>query len=339
MISRFVSSSFLRFWLGAVIALVVVMIALGGLTRLTGSGLSMVEWNPHHLLPPLSPEAWNEAFLGYQATPEYRLIHAGMDLAGFKGIFWLEYIHRLWGRAIGLVLGIPLLIFLWRRQIRTALALRLGLLFILGAAQGAVGWLMVKSGLVDQPNVSHFRLAAHFLLALLVLGGLWWTFLDLGPTREDAAALPKKGRRILMGLLGLLIATLTWGAFVAGLGAGHIHATFPLMGETWFPVDGGILRPLPLNAILTPAAVQYVHRTLAMTLVLSLSLLWGWGRNRRLGAAAGWAWVQGGLGLATLFSGVSLPFAALHQMGAVILFLLMIRAVHGAGAKDTLRYP
>lgn len=314
-------------WLFGVAAMVAVMVALGGLTRLTGSGLSMVEWNPHHLLPPLNQADWREAFARYQTSPEYRLVNDGMDLAGFQGIFWLEYLHRLWGRLIGLAFVLPLAVLASRRLIDRRMAGRLGLLFLLGAAQGALGWYMVASGLVDRPEVSHFRLAAHLVLALVILGALLWGGLD----RVAAAAAPagKPLRRGLDALLVLALAVVTWGAFVAGLDAGRIHNTFPLMDDGLFPDDGLVLLPHWLNAFETPAAVQYVHRILAVTLVACLTLLALWARTLRpLWLAAGWAWGQAGLGIATLLLAVPTPLAALHQMGAILVFALLVWARH-----------
>lgn len=312
-------------WLFAVAAMVAAMVALGGLTRLTGSGLSMVEWNPHHLLPPLSHAEWLAAFAKYQASPEYRLVNAGMDLAGFQSIFWLEYLHRLWGRLIGLAFALPLAVLAARRLLDRRLLGRLGLLLALGAAQGGLGWFMVASGLVDRPEVSHFRLAAHLVLAVVILGALLWTALDLVGRPKYA---DRRLRRGLDAALALALITITWGALVAGLDAGRVHNTFPLMDNGLFPSDGLVRQPPLLNAVETPAAVQYVHRILAMTLVACLSLLALWGRLRPLVLAALWSWVQAALGIATLLLAVPVAVAALHQMGAVLLFALLVWARH-----------
>lgn len=322
-------------WLLLTAAMVAVMVGLGGLTRLTGSGLSMVEWNPHHLLPPLTDGQWHEAFALYRQSPEYRLVNAGMDLAGFKGIFWLEYLHRLWGRLIGLVFALPLAVFLIRRAIGRALALRLALILGLGAVQGGVGWFMVASGLADQPQVSHFRLALHLLMAVAILGLLLWTALDLrGP--PAAAADTPAARGLFSFLQGGALATITWGAFVAGLHAGHLHNTFPLMDGFWFPPGGLALRPSWLNAVENPSAVQYVHRVLALTLLACTTLAAAWAQAARLPPAARRAmalaalavWLQAGLGIATLLLAVPVALASLHQMGAVILFALLTWARH-----------
>lgn len=303
-------------WLLTCAAMVAVMVGLGGLTRLTGSGLSMVEWNLHHILPPLSDAEWQDAFAKYRATPQSRLVNAGMDLDGFKGIFWLEYVHRLWGRLIGVVFAVPLAVLAWRRAVDRRLLGRLGLLLALGAAQGGLGWLMVASGLVDRPEVSHFRLAAHLVLALIILAALVWTALDvMGAGRAPAP-------RGAWGAAALVLLTTTWGALVAGLDAGLVYNTFPLMNGRWLPGDG-------LDILETHGAVQFAHRVLAVSTVLALTLLAARARRRPFTLAAGWAWVQAGLGVATLLSHVALPLAAAHQMGAVVLVVLLTWGLHG----------
>jgi cytochrome c oxidase assembly protein subunit 15 len=278
-------------------------------------------------LPPLTQAEWREAFAKYQASPEYRLVNDRMDLAGFQGIFWLEYLHRLWGRLIGLAFVLPLAVLAARRLIDRRLAGRLGLLFGLGAAQGALGWYMVASGLIDRPEISHFRLAAHLVLAVVILGALLWSALDR--VAPPAARASDTLRRAIDALLVLALLVVTWGAFVAGLDAGRIHNTFPLMDGGLFPNDGLVRQPGWLNAFETPAAVQYVHRILAVTLVACVTLLAWWARMvRQLWLAAGWAWMQAGLGIATLVLAVPVPLAALHQMGAVLLFALLVWARH-----------
>lgn len=312
-------------WLVAVALMVAAMIALGGLTRLTGSGLSMVEWNPHHLLPPLTEAEWRDAFAKYRTSPEYRHVNAGMDLDGFKGIFWLEYIHRLWGRLIGAVFVIPLVFFAARSMVDRQTARRLGWLLVLGAAQGVLGWLMVASGLIDRPEVSHYRLAAHLVLAFVILGALLWTALDVaGAFRESA---PEPFYRAAWAVMALVLLTVTWGAFVAGLKAGLVYNTFPLMEGRLLPGDG-------LNVFETHGAVQFAHRVLALMTVAALTLLGLWAWRLKVAArlpfllAALWSWVQAGLGIATLILSVPIALAAIHQMGAVLLFSLLIWGLH-----------
>ncbi|MEW5727474.1 MAG: COX15/CtaA family protein [Pseudomonadota bacterium] len=304
-------------WLWACAAMVAVMVGLGGLTRLTGSGLSMVEWNLHHILPPLTEAEWRDAFAKYRATPQYRLVNAGMDLDGFKGIFWLEYVHRLWGRLIGVVFAVPLAVLAWRRAVDRRLLGRLVLLLALGAAQGGLGWFMVASGLVDRPEVSHYRLAAHLVLALVILGALVWTALDVAGARRERAP------RGAWAVAALVLLTATWGALVAGLDAGLVYNTFPLMNGRWLPGDG-------LDILETHGAVQFAHRVLAVATVVALTALALRARRTSFTLAAGWAWVQAGLGVATLLSQVALPLAATHQMGAVLLVILLTWGLHGS---------
>lgn len=338
---RRTNSSLIGLWLAGTALMVAVMVALGGVTRLTGSGLSMVEWNPHHLLPPLSEPEWQAAFALYRQSPEYRLVNAGMDLAGFQGIFWLEYVHRLWGRLIGLAFALPLVLFAWRRALDRRLLGRLLLVLGLGAAQGGIGWFMVASGLADRPEVSHYRLALHLLTAVLILLALEWSALDVARPPPEPAADGTAARRLLAALLTLALLTLAWGAFVAGLHAGHVNNTFPLMDDGLFPKAGLSLSPPWRNAVDNPAAVQYVHRMLALTVLACLSLAAGWSRlarlpsptRRALALAALAAWGQVGLGIATLLLSVPVPLAAAHQMGAMAVVALLTWALHSVRSE------
>ena len=308
-------------WLLAVAAMVAAMVSLGGLTRLTGSGLSMAQWNPHHLLPPLSHAEWMEAFEQYRRTPEFRLVNPDMDLAGYRGIFWLEYLHRLWGRLIGLAFAAPLAVFVWRRMVPAGWLPRLLGLFALGGLQGGLGWLMVASGLVERPEVSHFRLAAHLILALAILAALIiaaCALLDV-PRRRHPLALA-----VVAGLAMLALATMAWGALVAGLDAGRIYNTFPLMGGAPWPHEA---RPQLVNALELPGAVIYYHSGVVISPLAGLTVLavWAWLARGPLPLllAGGWAWVQAGLGIATLLEAAPLGLAALHQGGAVVLLALL----------------
>ena len=308
-------------WLFGLAAMVAAMVLLGGLTRLTGSGLSMVEWNPQHLLPPLSEAEWRDTFAGYQATPQYRLVNQGMDLAGFQRIFWLEYLHRLWGRLIGVAVLLPLAGFALKGMVDRRLGLRLLAIFALGAFQGGLGWLMVASGLVDRPEVSHLRLAAHLVTAFVILGALLWTALEVAiPAATDAG----QGRKAIAAALVLVLLTVTWGGMVAGLKAGLVYNTFPLMGGSLLPGDG-------FDIVFGHGAVQFTHRMLAITTVLALSALALRHRQKPLVLAAGWSWCQAGLGVATLLNFVPLPLAVAHQMGALGLFSLLVWALRRAG--------
>ena len=223
-----------RNWLLVVAAMIFFMIVLGALTRLTESGLSMVEWRPvTGWLPPMSDAAWQAELQKYLSSPQGRLTNRGFSVAEFKQIFWLEFIHRLWGRLIGVAFALPLAWFWLRGQLTPALKPRLLALLVLGGLQGALGWAMVASGLIDRPSVSQYRLAAHLLLAVALYAYTVWLILELGPQgarRDDA-----RTRRKATALIGFLLIVMTWGALMAGLRAGTAHNTFPTMSGYWIP--------------------------------------------------------------------------------------------------------
>jgi heme a synthase len=317
-------------WLLLCCALVFAMVVVGGITRLTHSGLSMVEWQPIvGTIPPLDPAQWHETFEKYQRTPEYQKVNRGMSLDEFKGIFWWEYFHRLLGRAIGVVFFVPLLYFALRGKVDRALAGRLFVIFVLGAIQGAVGWYMVKSGLVDDPRVSQYRLTAHLGLAFLIYAAMLWTALELLSVER---APPSPARRRLhayaAGLATLIFVMVLSGGLVAGIHAGLAYNTFPLMNGHVVPPEYLTLQPWYLNLFSNIAAVQFDHRLIAWLLFLLVP--WFWFRARRLplrprarlashlllvALAA-----QIALGISTLLLVVPVPLAAAHQAGALILF-------------------
>ena len=323
-------------WLWGVVFMVVMMVVLGGLTRLTGSGLSMVEWRPLSVLPPLDDIEWARTFALYQTSPEFQLVHGDMTLDGFKSIFWLEYVHRLWGRLTGAAFALPLLVFAARRTLSGAMVWRMVGILGLGAMQGLVGWLMVASGLIDEPHVSPLRLAAHLVIALGLFSMLLWTALDLSrrPSLQPAPLLPSPWRVMVLALPVLIALTITWGALTAGLHAGLIYETFPLMDGDLFPADGLALTPWTLNAFKNPAAVQFIHRVLALSTLCLLAgtTLAAWRRQpavaRALLPPALWVWAQAGLGITTLLTAVPVPLASAHQCGAVLLLGLTVRSVH-----------
>jgi len=240
------ASASVRRWLILIAAMIFLMIVIGALTRLTESGLSMVEWRPvTGWLPPLSDAAWQAELQKYLSSPQGRLINRGFTVAEFKEIFWLEYIHRVWGRLIGLAFALPLAWFWLRGSLTPALKPRLAALLVLGGLQGAMGWAMVASGLVDRPAVSHYRLAAHLLLAIILYSYTVWLILEMSPRavrRDDAST-----RRWASVLIGLLLVTLCWGALVAGLRAGSAHNTFPTMSGHWVPPGLFELAPAWIN--------------------------------------------------------------------------------------------
>jgi len=322
-------------WLLVCCAMIFAMVVIGGITRLTWSGLSITEWQPvTGIVPPLSAADWQAEFAKYQQTAQYKLLNAGMSLADFKMIFLWEYVHRLWGRLIGFVYALPFLYFLVRGRIPRRLAWPLAGIFALGGAQGALGWYMVESGLADRIEVSQYRLTAHLALALVIYAATLWTALGLLETPIGAAPrLLRRGAEIVLGFVGL---TITAGGFVAGLNAGLIYNTFPLMDGNFIPAGYAQLSPFIRNWFENVAAVQFDHRLLAMTTVASVIALWVAGVRAALPRAArlalhvllAVALLQLLLGISTLLLVVPIPLAAAHQAGAVLLLTAAIILRH-----------
>ncbi|MFT5171653.1 MAG: cytochrome c oxidase assembly protein subunit 15, partial [Candidatus Marinamargulisbacteria bacterium] len=258
-------------WLGTLSIMILVMIVIGGITRLTHSGLSMVQWKPiMGSLPPLSTEAWEKAFSLYKQFPEFKIHNTLMTLSGFKKIFFWEYFHRLWGRLIGLVLILPFFFFLARKTITKSLTLKLLALLALGGLQGFAGWYMVKSGLSDNPEVSHFRLATHLNLALTALSYTGWIIIDLNGNKiPKIKRLNTKGIRFsIAAIIGMLGIQITYGAFVAGLKAGFFLNTFPKMGADWIPEMAFSTQPFWLNFFTNPFMIQFCHRWLGFAILV-----------------------------------------------------------------------
>jgi cytochrome c oxidase assembly protein subunit 15 len=322
-------------WLFTVAAMIVVMIVLGGATRLTGSGLSIMEWAPlMGALPPTSDAEWHRLFGLYQKIPQYTLVNDGFGLDGFKQIFWLEWIHRLWGRLIGVVFLLPMLWFGATARIERRLLPRLGLLFVLGGLQGAVGWFMVASGFQpDATAVSPGRLVVHLALALMLYAAVVWTGLSaLYPGRHQPPA-SRLVRGLAMASLAMLSLTILAGGLTAGLHAGLAFNTFPLMDGRLVPDDYAMLHPLVRNLTENVAAVQFDHRLLAtLTLIMATATaVAGWLTDlpRPLAACLAAAVVcQYGLGVTTLLLAVPVSVAILHQLGAVLLLTVMLVVVH-----------
>ncbi|WP_420141643.1 COX15/CtaA family protein [Sphingomonas sp.] len=324
-------------WLLVVAAMVLAIVVVGGITRLTESGLSITEWKPvRGIIPPLTDAQWREEFDGYKAIPQYRAFNTGMTLAGFKQIYFWEYIHRLLARLIGLVLAGVLAVFWWRRWIPKGYGWRTLLILALGGLQGAIGWWMVASGLTHRTEVSHIRLAVHLMAAMLIYGVLIWTALDL-----------LTGRRARLRLLPfaaiLAIAVqLALGAFTAGLRAGYAFASWPKMGDAWLPKGAWMQgRDLAFNLTSNPVVVQFVHRWwawIAAVLVILLGLraarAGGAGRATALAVLVA---VQIALGIATLLTGVALPIAVAHQGVGALLLGLTVAAAHAVGTGRTRR--
>ncbi|WP_339853442.1 COX15/CtaA family protein [uncultured Nisaea sp.] len=312
-------------WLAGVAVMVFLMIVIGGITRLTESGLSMVEWRPLiGWLPPMSEPEWYRVFSLYQDSPEFQKVNTWMTIDDFKNIFFWEYLHRVWGRLIGIAFALPFLVLALTGRIRRALYPRLGLLFLLGAIQGGIGWWMVKSGLVDNPAVSQYRLAIHLSVALLILVTLIRTALGLVRTPAETS---RTYRRHAIAVLHLIAITAVAGAFVAGLDAGLIYNTFPLMNGHVVPPDYGFAQPFWINFFENPAAVQFNHRIIAM--LTFASIVWLLIRAIRsteiaprtrlaIHSLAGMSAIQVALGISTLLAQVPVALGAAHQGGAAL---------------------
>jgi cytochrome c oxidase assembly protein subunit 15 len=326
-------------WLLACCALVFAMVVVGGVTRLTDSGLSIVEWQPLvGTVPPLSQNDWDELFEKYHQTPQYQKVNLGMSLDEFKAIFWWEYFHRLLGRLIGLAFFIPFLYFTAKKAIHRPLGLKLSGIFLLGALQGGMGWYMVKSGLVDNPHVSQYRLTAHLGLAFAIYAAMFWVALDLlYPVDTSLANSRLQGlRRFSTGLSILIFIMVLSGGFVAGIRAGLAYNTFPLMDGHIIPPEIFMLEPWYRNFFDNMATVQFDHRMIAWTLAVLIPVFWFKSRSAPLSNSARLACnlllivlaVQISLGISTLLLVVPLPLAAAHQAGALLLLTAALWTNH-----------
>ena len=325
-------------WLGIVCILIMVTVAVGGITRLTGSGLSMVDWKPiMGAVPPISETDWNETFDAYKAFPEYKILNREMSLSEFKQIFFWEYIHRLVGRLIGIIFLVPYLWFIANRRVRGRLAWKLGLAFILGGMQGLLGWYMVRSGMVDNPYISHYRLAAHLSLALALLAYLVWIILDLTPRPTETGRNVGVLMPLLTGMFACFLAVqIEYGAFMAGLKAGFMFNTYPTMAGFWVPPGLFSGEPVIANFFQNLTMVNFIHRWLGCMLVIMAGLIWLIGRRRTLDPRARWflrvvpliTGAQFMLGVATLVLVVPLVMAAMHQVVAALLVVVTIGLLH-----------
>lgn len=325
-------------WLALVALLVFLMVVVGGITRLTESGLSITEWKPiSGIIPPLNHDAWVAEFEAYQRIPEYQEINRGMSLSAFKQIFFWEYVHRLLGRVIGLAFALPMLWFWWKRAIPSGYAPRLLILLALGGLQGAIGWWMVASGLVERTDVSHIRLAVHLLTALTILGGLTWTALDLAVLARNPKAKPARLTGFGAIALATLFVQLLLGAFTAGLNAGFAFSSWPKMGDEWFPAATPMLEPFWRNLVDNPIVVQFVHRWFAWIAGGVLVLLGlRCAKAGRPAAAANltlFVLVQIALGIATLLTGVNIVIAAAHQAVGALLVISATMAAATLGRR------
>ena len=326
-------------WLFICSAMILAILVVGGVTRLTHSGLSIVEWRPIvGIVPPLDQGEWDETFAKYRETPEYRQVNHRMTLAEFKGIFFWEYWHRVLGRLIGAVFLLPFLYFWLRGKIDRPLLPRLLGIFVLGGLQGAMGWYMVKSGLVDDPRVSHYRLTAHLSLAFLIFVSMFWLALGLlaeraRQTRDDAL----RGLQRMCFWLSILVAYMVVsGGFVAGIRAGKAYNSFPLMNGHLLPPESFTLDPWYLNFFNNMALVQFDHRLGAWLLAFLVPWLWWQTRSAAISAPARQAatllllvlFVQIALGIATLLLAVPVGLGAAHQGGAMVVLAVLLWLNH-----------
>ena len=324
----------IAYWLFFCAAVIFGMILLGGVTRLTSSGLSMVDWKPiMGVIPPMTQTDWQEMFLKYQQFPEYQKINVGMSLEDFKPIFMYEYLHRVLGRLIGVIFIVPFLFFYFSRRIKTGLTPKLVIMLIGGGCQGLLGWYMVKSGLVDNPHVSQYRLTAHLGAAVLIYGFILWTAFGLVLT---ARAQPVELQRFSIGLSALIYLMILSGGLVAGTHAGNAYSTWPLMGDSFVPAGLYAMTPAWLSAFEDITTIQFNHRMFAyliVALVVAFAI-----RAFRFGVVGrlkvgifcliGLLGMQVTLGISTLIFYVPIPVAAAHQVGAVALLTASLFISH-----------
>lgn len=328
-------------WLLIVCFMIFAMVIIGGVTRLTDSGLSMVEWKPLlGAIPPMNEVEWNRVFDLYKNYPEYQKINVGMTLSEFKSIFFWEYFHRLFGRLIGVVFFFPYLYFVIRKRVPKQLNKKLFIAFVLGGLQGLMGWYMVKSGLVDRPDVSHFRLAAHFGLALLIIGYIFWIiFGQLIQTKNEFIFYPRI-YKLLFGLTIILSVQIIYGAFVAGLDAGLAFNTFPKMGNNWIAEQAFTMSSVFKDIVENNATIQFIHRTIGWLILFFTSSIFFMGRGvqnitqrNSLKYLLVMVIAQFLLGVLTLIYLVPISLASMHQAGAVILLILTLKALHNFAPK------
>jgi len=331
-----VELKYVRFWLITCCAFIFMMVFIGGLTRLTDAGLSIVEWNIlSGIFPPLTNNDWVELFEKYKQFPEYKLVNKNINLYDFKFIFWMEYIHRIWGRLIFLVFLIPLIIFVKKKYISGKLKKHLIVILLLIFFQGLFGWYMVKSGLINKPDVSHYRLSIHLLLAFIIYGYLLSLIFSnyIQENNKEIITGKNKSFYILnLILIFLILTTVFSGGMVAGLDAGLVYNTFPLMGDTFVPLDILEFRPKFINFFENPVTVQFDHRILGVITFFLILLIWFYARIinlnrsiiRKTNILLCFVFIQIGLGIATLLSYVTIHVAIAHQLGSLVLFTISI---------------
>ena len=331
-----VEIKYIHCWLITCCVFVFTMIFIGGLTRLTDSGLSIVEWNIFSgIFPPLINNDWIELFEKYKQFPEYKLINKNISLDDFKFIFWIEYIHRMWGRLIFLIFLIPLIIFLRKKYIPERFKKHFFTILFLILLQGLFGWYMVKSGLVDKPDVSHYRLSIHLIMAFIIYGYLLFLTFSIYDLKNNKKKIIIKNKNFFITnviLICLILVTVFSGGMVAGLNAGLVYNTFPLMGDTFIPFDVWNLNPRFINFLENPVTVQFEHRVLGITTFILTLILWFYTKTHNLPLSIKKkvnillliVIIQVSFGVATLVSYVATPIAIIHQLGALVFYTISI---------------
>ncbi len=325
-------------WLLAGCFLIYAMVVIGGITRLTHSGLSMVEWNMIvGSMPPMSDADWQVPFEKYQASPEYKIINNQFSLQEFKSIYWWEFIHRMLGRTIGVVFLIPFFYFLIKKKFDRPFLKKMFVLLLLGALQGVLGWFMVKSGLQKEPHVSHYRLAAHLISAFTVFGFTFWYAMDLlYPKTSAQDDVSKKVKLLGKITFSVIVLQIIYGALTAGLKAGLFYNSFPKMGPAFFPDTIVSFEPFWKNFLENPSGVQFMHRYIAYAVVIMVVFLWETSRRMQLSrlqrvasnVMLGVVCVQFLLGIITLLYAVPITMGVLHQTGAFVLFASALFFMH-----------
>lgn len=320
-------------WLFVCCAAVASMVVLGGVTRLTDSGLSMTAWKPvTGWLPPLNDVQWQEEFNRYKTSPQYNKVNFDMVLHEFRSIFWLEYLHRLLGRVTGLIFLLPLVFFIYKRAVDKRLALKLGGIFALGGTQGVIGWFMVSSGLKDVPNVSQYWLAFHLITAFIIFALIFLLGLSVYNCGSECHDRKHYLRNFSFVVTGVILVQVVLGAFVAGLDAGWVYNTFPLMDGDFVPKGLWLLDPAHRNFFENVTMVQFNHRIFAYIVALTIFGFWLFSRKFKYDCRTGYAIdallimviVQFGIGVLTLLYSVPVALASIHQFGALILFAISL---------------
>jgi len=327
-------------WLNFGLIVIILMVIIGGITRLTQSGLSITDWKPvTGIIPPLNKDEWSVAFNEYKKFPEFNNLNFNMTISEYKTIYYWEYFHRLLGRIIGLIFLIPFLYFYYKNYLDSKLIKRLLILFLLGLSQGLMGWYMVKSGLVDDPHISHYRLAAHFLLALIIIAYIYWIKLSLEFSNKMKVENFKYLNNLTNVVLLIFFIQITYGAFSAGLKVGQFWNTFPLIEGKIIPVDILHLKPLCLNFLESPKTIQFIHRYMGVILLISIYFLSF--KIKKIGVEFDFKsrclvtliTCQFFLGIITLISKVPIILGISHQLLAIFLLLLLLNTKHSLKYK------